>query len=531
MSSPFDTKLEHVLSNYLSANGVNHDIRKAFIHEQIFTFEEFFCCCDVENIKTFQRDNGTTLVQAFSNSKLKMIGNVLLYCLFLMNDSQEVLAQNPVNWVKGDFIKWKTKPRGTAIQNAATQYTSNMSIQQASNVPTTAPVVIRPITAPVVIRTKIVSTKEDISNEDKSNEDIVSNLDDVAVADDDVAIDNVNIHSNTVAVPTTASNFVSNKEVVTAREIRTDLNDVEIVSNEEEIPVPITTSSSTTVPKIVSDEKGISGNPAENGTYGVADDDDTVATTTTTPVFTDIESNGEIVPKDVAAAADDIDNAESPKIGDLDGINDEYYHADGKYCSVYDRSNDDNPPSLPPESPANAIDIQCIHSNIPNNGEITSLPLFSSVYRVKQSDQMENDGLHNSPKAITDFPTHDNSSPGFWYDADDDEIDNVDSETSVGRDYGANDDTYNGPGPNQANYNMSTIGERIVLPSSVSRVVKDNGEIVEGSRRYDLKVISKEPENVSSNLYDVSATTTTTTAADDDDDNEVTMITLQPNVH
>ena len=79
MSTPFDTKLEHVLNNYLSATRVDHDIRKAFIHAQIFRFEDFTGGCDVENIKTFQRDNNTSLVQAFSNVKLQMIGNVLFY--------------------------------------------------------------------------------------------------------------------------------------------------------------------------------------------------------------------------------------------------------------------------------------------------------------------------------------------------------------------------------------------------------------------------------------------------------------------
>ena len=47
MSTPFDTKLEHVLNNYLSATGADHDIRKAFIHEQILTFEDFTGGCDV----------------------------------------------------------------------------------------------------------------------------------------------------------------------------------------------------------------------------------------------------------------------------------------------------------------------------------------------------------------------------------------------------------------------------------------------------------------------------------------------------
>ena len=49
MSTPFDTKLKHVLNNYLSATRADHDIRKAFIHEQILTFEDFTGGCTVEN--------------------------------------------------------------------------------------------------------------------------------------------------------------------------------------------------------------------------------------------------------------------------------------------------------------------------------------------------------------------------------------------------------------------------------------------------------------------------------------------------
>ena len=64
------------------------------------------------------------------------------------------------------------------------------------------------------------------------------------------------------------------------------------------------------------------------------------------------------------AADDDIDNAKSPSeyensLGDLDVIKDEYYH------------------------------VKAIHStNITNDGEILSLPLFSSVYRVEQFNEL-----------------------------------------------------------------------------------------------------------------------------------------------
>ena len=80
--------------------------------------------------------------------------------------------------------------------------------------------------------------------------------------------------------------------------------------------------------------------------------------------------------------SDDIDNAKSPLIGNLDGIKDEYYQVKGNkkddkavvrydgvpddndnYGVIYDRTDNANPPPLPPES-----NIPGIHStNIPSN--------------------------------------------------------------------------------------------------------------------------------------------------------------------
>ena len=106
MATPFDAKLEHLLTNYLSAAGADHHICKAFIHKDILIFDDFTDGCTAENIKTFQRDDGNNnLVQAFSNVKLTMITNARLYYKFLMDDSQETLAEDPSSWVKSDFRK------------------------------------------------------------------------------------------------------------------------------------------------------------------------------------------------------------------------------------------------------------------------------------------------------------------------------------------------------------------------------------------------------------------------------------------
>ena len=112
-----------MLINYLSATGADHHIRKAFIHEQIHTFDEFTIGCNVENIKTFQRDDGNNnIVPAFNSVKLTLITNVILYYEFLQDDNQETLADNPVNWVLLDFKRWRRNP--PVSTNAATVTTA-----------------------------------------------------------------------------------------------------------------------------------------------------------------------------------------------------------------------------------------------------------------------------------------------------------------------------------------------------------------------------------------------------------------------
>ena len=131
-NTPFDVKLEHVLVNYFFALGVDHEIRMAFIHEGIMTFDNFVLSCDVDSIKLMERDDGSNnIVQAFSNSKLKLIEKVILYYDYLMNNQQEILARDPVVWVKSDYFKWLSTPK---VGTAATQNASNSTTQQASNV-------------------------------------------------------------------------------------------------------------------------------------------------------------------------------------------------------------------------------------------------------------------------------------------------------------------------------------------------------------------------------------------------------------
>ena len=121
MTTQFDAKLEHVLTHFLGATGADHHIQKACINKQILNFEDFTDGCTLENIKTFQQDDGTNnLVQAFSSVKLTLVTNVILYYDFLQHDNQEVLAEDPINWVKADFRKWRRNPIVNTNTNAGT---------------------------------------------------------------------------------------------------------------------------------------------------------------------------------------------------------------------------------------------------------------------------------------------------------------------------------------------------------------------------------------------------------------------------
>ena len=46
---------------------------------------------------------GNNRVDAFTERKLKLVNNVLLYYNFLYADGEKVLAEDPTQWVRGDF--------------------------------------------------------------------------------------------------------------------------------------------------------------------------------------------------------------------------------------------------------------------------------------------------------------------------------------------------------------------------------------------------------------------------------------------
>ena len=119
--APFDAKLEHLLTNYSSAIGDQHDIRKTFIQNDILTFDLLINTCTLVILKNMKLQKGNNSVDAFTDEKLKLVNNVLLYYTFLYQDDEDALAEDPTQWDKGDYRKWKSRgyPLSTDAYNAS----------------------------------------------------------------------------------------------------------------------------------------------------------------------------------------------------------------------------------------------------------------------------------------------------------------------------------------------------------------------------------------------------------------------------
>ena len=143
----------------------------------------------------------------------------------------------------------------------------------------------------------------------------------------------------------------------------------------------------------------------------------------------------------VVAANDDdnIDDANSPTgcenlIGDLDSIEDEYYQAK-----------------------SNSKDDAC-STNITNDGEILSLPLFSSICRVQQSDEEEEHRVEQSDEEEEHHEANNDEIDNKVYQVDQsDDIDNAKSPL-IGDLDGIKDECYQVKGNNKEEEEVADIG-------------------------------------------------------------------------
>lgn len=105
-----------------------------FTVNDFYNFEEF-TSCDKQHLEGM-RQKKSNVMKGFNNLKIALIHDLLLYYQFLYNDSKEALADNPTQWVQGDFKKWKSQGRHPS--------TTSHTASQAGNttMTSTAPVIV-----------------------------------------------------------------------------------------------------------------------------------------------------------------------------------------------------------------------------------------------------------------------------------------------------------------------------------------------------------------------------------------------------
>ena len=96
--APFDTKLEHLLTNYFIAIGNQHDIRQAFIQNGIIIFDLLTGMCTLQFLRNMQLKKGTDSGDALNGGKLKLVNDVLFYYTFLYQDDEDTLVEDPTWW-------------------------------------------------------------------------------------------------------------------------------------------------------------------------------------------------------------------------------------------------------------------------------------------------------------------------------------------------------------------------------------------------------------------------------------------------
>ena len=108
MSTPFDTKLKYLLNTYLYAKSDKHDIWQTFVENVILTYDEFVDIQNLESLKKMKPMKGNTSVDAFTDGKVILVNNALLYYNFLHQDDEVAEANDPTLWDKNEFRNLKS---------------------------------------------------------------------------------------------------------------------------------------------------------------------------------------------------------------------------------------------------------------------------------------------------------------------------------------------------------------------------------------------------------------------------------------
>ena len=81
------------------ALGDQHDIRQAFIQNQIINFETFVGSCDMEFLQEIQLTMGNATSDARNKAKLKLVNDVILYYEFMYQDKEYAKVDDLTQWI------------------------------------------------------------------------------------------------------------------------------------------------------------------------------------------------------------------------------------------------------------------------------------------------------------------------------------------------------------------------------------------------------------------------------------------------
>ena len=137
MSAPFDTKLEHLLDIYLCVKSGKHEIWQTFVENDILTYDEFLDTHTLESLKKLKQKKGNSSVTEFTDGKLILVNNALLYYSFLCQDGEVAEANDPTLWDKDKFRKWKTDGFSLSTKALNSKQTGNTTNAANANLNTT----------------------------------------------------------------------------------------------------------------------------------------------------------------------------------------------------------------------------------------------------------------------------------------------------------------------------------------------------------------------------------------------------------
>ena len=114
MSGPVpNAKPEHLLIHYFLANGPNHKVRIIFNEDNLYNYDNFLEY-DKQQLLGMRRQKYNVRTP-FNSRKINLINDVLLYYQFMRNNNNEVMVENPDQWVR-EFKDWRDlgKPKSIA---------------------------------------------------------------------------------------------------------------------------------------------------------------------------------------------------------------------------------------------------------------------------------------------------------------------------------------------------------------------------------------------------------------------------------